>query len=65
MKLPDWKMLCWALLALLVLGSAGCSGINANVPVSPAMFLLQNDPRPLPPYAATDWGATPLLANAE
>jgi len=50
MKLPAWKALHWALLPLLLLGGAGCSGINASHSVSPLDFflpgLLKADPLP-------------------
>ena len=52
MKLPAWKALRWALLPLLLLGGAGCSGINASKSVSPLDFILpglmQADPLPAP-----------------
>ena len=53
MKLPAWKVFHWALLTLLLLGGAGCSGINASKSVSPLDFflpgLLQADPPPESP----------------
>jgi hypothetical protein len=40
MKLPAWKALGWAVLSLPLLGSVGCSGINASHSVSPIDFLI-------------------------
>jgi hypothetical protein len=40
MKLPAWKALSWAVLSLPLLGSVGCSGINASHSVSPIDFLI-------------------------
>jgi hypothetical protein len=65
MKLSHWKALRWTLLTTLLLAGAGCSGINANVPVSPAMFMLQNTHPPSPSGAMETPEATPLVAQAE
>lgn len=35
-----WKALRWAVLPMLVVFSAGCSGINTTQSVSPASFFL-------------------------
>ncbi len=68
MKLRAWKALCSATLSLPLLGSLGCSGINASHTVSPLDFLLpgaghflhmQNGPPPRGP------GTNELLIASE
>jgi hypothetical protein len=64
-KRPDRKQAAGFCALLLALCGAGCSGINANVPVSPAMFMMQNTHPPSPFRAMETLEATPLLARAE
>ena len=65
MKFLHWKALRWTPLTMLLLAGAGCSGINANVPVSPAMFMMHNSHSPSLPDAVETREATPFLAQAE
>jgi hypothetical protein len=65
----NWKLAWLAMLALLTLSNAGCSGINAGGSISPASFflpgLMKADPPPsgdAPVYASV---SSPEIACAQ
>jgi hypothetical protein len=55
----NWNFILFAILPVLALSGAGCSGINAGGSVSPATFLLPGLMKADPPKA------NPLVLPAE
>jgi len=48
MKRPDRKAPTLLLAGLLAVCGAGCSGINASVPITPLMFMQKSPPKTAP-----------------